>query len=129
MSEMNEETSPQRCAAEGLSCENCVKNKAEMIQTLCGTLVPAQAESMFFQIYRASGCAPMAPVFVAAISAAKVNQTVSRSAAVPQQLALPLAPVINIAAWRKPCAAETSLPAQSVTALKEVADVIGAASA
>src|SRR5581483_128367 len=66
------ENRPEACLSVGLDCRTCVQRSASSVATLCPGLGSAGAEELFFQIFPAPGCAPMAAAFAGAYAETEV---------------------------------------------------------
>lgn len=58
------EIRPEICSSMGLDCASCVERCASTTAVICPDLDAAGAHKMFFQLYAAPACHPMAHAFM-----------------------------------------------------------------
>jgi hypothetical protein len=68
------ENSPESCSNIGLDCGTCIHRSAASVAAICRGLEPAALQQIFFQLYPAPGCHPMAQAFALAYQESSVAQ-------------------------------------------------------
>jgi len=60
------EPNPESCSRIGLDCGSCIQRSAASVAQICGGMEPPALQQVFFQLYSAPGCFPMAQAFAVA---------------------------------------------------------------
>ena len=68
------EPNPEACSHIGLDCGTCVQRSAASVAKICTGMETPALQQVFFQLYTAPGCYPMAQAFAQAYQESTAGQ-------------------------------------------------------